>query len=227
MSHDIIPDLTTTDPAATSAVAVLPARAVIVAAGTQPNTVLAREDGRIRLGNQKDAGDDDVIGRIRDVINARSSGDSSLESFAVRNARMGLNDEVTGLHLTSTRANLVLSAKGQTIGTTFDADVTFSGRTAQVSADFILPPGNGPVSGKATFTGLDLRGLGANASPARFPGCRTPRWRIGSRRRGRAWRPPSRHGRRSCGRPTPRYPTRSAYGGAPRIVCAICWRTIH
>lgn len=122
------------------------------------------KDGRIRLGNQKDAGDDDVIGRIRDVINARSSGDSSLESFAVRNARMGLNDEVTGLHLTSTRANLVLSAKGQTIGTTFDADVTFSGRTAQVSADFILPPGNGPVSGKATFTGLDLRGLGANAA---------------------------------------------------------------
>ena len=29
--------------------AVLPARAVLVAAGTQPNTVLAREDGRIQL----------------------------------------------------------------------------------------------------------------------------------------------------------------------------------
>ena len=28
---------------------VLPARAILVAAGTQPNTVLAREDGRIRL----------------------------------------------------------------------------------------------------------------------------------------------------------------------------------
>ena len=27
----------------------LPARAILVAAGTQPNTVLAREDGRIRL----------------------------------------------------------------------------------------------------------------------------------------------------------------------------------
>jgi hypothetical protein len=35
------------------------------------------KDGRLRLGNQKDIGDDDVIGRIRDVINARSSGDSS------------------------------------------------------------------------------------------------------------------------------------------------------
>ena len=29
--------------------AMLPARAILVAAGTQPNTVLAREDGRIRL----------------------------------------------------------------------------------------------------------------------------------------------------------------------------------
>ena len=28
---------------------VLPARAILVAAGTQPNTVLAREDGRIQL----------------------------------------------------------------------------------------------------------------------------------------------------------------------------------
>ena len=27
----------------------LPARAILVAAGTQPNTVLAREDGRIQL----------------------------------------------------------------------------------------------------------------------------------------------------------------------------------
>ena len=32
-----------------AAEAVLPARAILVAAGTQPNTVLAREDGRIRL----------------------------------------------------------------------------------------------------------------------------------------------------------------------------------
>ena len=29
--------------------AVLPARAILVAAGTQPNTVLAREDGRFQL----------------------------------------------------------------------------------------------------------------------------------------------------------------------------------
>jgi len=122
------------------------------------------KDGSIRLGNQKNAGKDDVIGRIRDVINARSGQSSSLESFAVRNARMGLNDEVTGLHVTSTRANLVLRAQGKTIGTTFDADVSLSGRVAHVTADFTLPPGNGPVLGHANFAGLDLRGLGANAA---------------------------------------------------------------
>ena len=39
---------------------VLPARAILVAAGTQPNTVLAREDGRIRLdGRYFQAVDDD------------------------------------------------------------------------------------------------------------------------------------------------------------------------
>jgi hypothetical protein len=122
------------------------------------------KDGRIRLGNQQDVGNDDVIGRIRDIIDARGGQSSSLESFAVQNARMGLNDEVTGLHMTSSRANLVLRAAGKTIGTSFDADVTLSGRIAHVSADFTLPPGNGPVQGKATFTGLDLRGLGANAA---------------------------------------------------------------
>jgi len=122
------------------------------------------KDGRIRLGNQKDAGRDDVIGRIRDIINARGGQSSSLESFAVRDAKMGLNDEVTGLHAMSTRANLVLRATGKTIGTSFDADVTLSGRTAHVRADFTLPAGNGAVQGRATFTGLDLRGLGTNAA---------------------------------------------------------------
>ena len=37
--------------------AVLPARAVLVAAGTQPNTVLAREDGRHRARRQVFPGD--------------------------------------------------------------------------------------------------------------------------------------------------------------------------
>jgi Protein of unknown function/AsmA-like C-terminal region len=125
-------------------------------------TLVHMKNGRIRLGNQKDAGDDDVIGRIRDVIDARGGDSSSLESFAVRNARLVLIDEVSGLHLTSPRANLMLRSRGKTIVTSLDGDVIASDRTAHITAELTIPD-KGPVLGKVSVTGLDLRGLGANA----------------------------------------------------------------
>jgi hypothetical protein len=126
-------------------------------------TLVRMKNGRIRLGSQKDAGDDDIVQRISDVINARGSNSSALESFAVRNARLGLYDEVTGLNLTAPRANLMLRSKGDTIGTSFDADVLISGRTSHVTADVTMPPSGGPVLGTFTVTALDLRALGSNA----------------------------------------------------------------
>jgi len=129
-------------------------------------SLIHTRDGRILLGNQRDVkGDDDVIARLRDVINLRvsSSQSSSLESFAVRNAKLGLFDEVTGLNLKSPRTALVLRSKGQTIGINFDSDVALSGHLAHITADLTLPPAKGPILGKAAVTGLDLRGLGNNA----------------------------------------------------------------
>jgi hypothetical protein len=129
-------------------------------------SLIHTKDGRILLGNQRDVkGDDDVIARLRDVINirVRSSQSSSLESFAVRDAKLSLYDEVTGLRLSSPRTALVLQSKGETIGINFDSDVLLSGRMTHVSADLTLPPGKGPITGKAAVTGLDLRGLGSNA----------------------------------------------------------------
>ena len=126
-------------------------------------TLVRLKNGRVRLGNQKDVNDDDIIGRIRNVIDSHGSESSTLESFAVRDARLGLSDEGTGLNMTSPRANLVLRSKGETIETSLDADLAISGHTAHVSADLTLPPAKGPVLGRVTVTGLDLRGLGANA----------------------------------------------------------------
>jgi hypothetical protein len=129
-------------------------------------SLIHTRDGRILLGNQRDVkGNDDVIARLRDVINirVRSSQSSSLESFAVRNAKLALFDEVTGLNLKSPRTALVLSSKGQTIGINFDSDVVLSGHIAHLTADLTLPPAKGPILGKAAVTGLDLRGLGSNA----------------------------------------------------------------
>jgi hypothetical protein len=124
------------------------------------------KEGRILLGNQRDIqGDDDVIARLQDVINLRvkSSSSASLESFAVRNAKLALQDEVTGLHMTSPMANLVLRSQGAAIGINFDADVILSGKTVHMTADLTLPPDKGPVRGKFGVTGLDLRALGNNA----------------------------------------------------------------
>jgi hypothetical protein len=126
-------------------------------------TLVRMQNGRIRLGSQKDAGDDDIIGRITDVINARGRESSSLESFAVRDARLGLYDEITGLNLTAPRANLVLRSSKTAIGTSFDADVLISGRTSHITADLTLPPDKAPILGTVAITGLDLRALGANS----------------------------------------------------------------
>src|SRR6185436_2957455 len=139
-------------------------------------TLVHMKNGRIRLGNQRDAGDDDVIGRIRDVINAHGNEPSSLESFAVRNARLGFYDEATGFNLTAPRANLVLHSAGQAIGTSFDADVVMGGYASHMTIDLTMPPAQRPVAsatgvqaagrsavrGRATITNLDLRALGSS-----------------------------------------------------------------
>ncbi|MES2471662.1 MAG: hypothetical protein V4601_02360, partial [Pseudomonadota bacterium] len=70
------------------------------------------KSGRIRLGTQRDDDDDDIIGRIRAVIDKRSGESSSLESFAVRDANVAIRDEISGLHVTAPRAQLTIRARG-------------------------------------------------------------------------------------------------------------------
>ena len=127
-------------------------------------TLIHTKSGGIRLGNEKDVGDDSLINRISDVITAHGSQSSSLESFAVRDARLGFYDEITGLNLTAPRANMVMRGKSGVIGTSFDADVIISGSKSHVTAELALPPDKGPITGTLAITGLDLRALGANAS---------------------------------------------------------------
>ncbi|MBW8707831.1 MAG: hypothetical protein JF627_00920 [Alphaproteobacteria bacterium] len=126
-------------------------------------TLVHMKSGRIRLGSEKDAGDDDIIGRISDVINSHGAESSSLESFAVRDAKLRLYDEMSGLNLSAPRANLVMRSKGDTIGTSFDADVLMSGSTSHITAEITMPPGKAPIAGSAAVTGLDLQALGRNS----------------------------------------------------------------
>ncbi len=51
-------------------------------------TLVHMKNGRVRLGNEKDEGDNELISHLSDVINAHGNAPSSLESFAVRDANL-------------------------------------------------------------------------------------------------------------------------------------------
>jgi hypothetical protein len=118
-------------------------------------------NGGLRLGVAADKGGDDIIQKLSDIIN-KNSGASSLQSFAVRDARLAIYDEPTRLFLVAPRAALNIRSRGPAIGAVFDADVEISGRHAHLAADLTLPPKNGPISGTFTVRDLDLRALAAN-----------------------------------------------------------------
>ena len=69
----------------------------ITLVGVQLSLVHMKEGG-IRLGAEGETGANDVLTRLNDVIEAKGSATSGLKSFAVRNARLALFDEITGLH---------------------------------------------------------------------------------------------------------------------------------
>jgi hypothetical protein len=119
-------------------------------------------DGSLRLGVAADKGSDDIIERIREIINRNSSGPSSLQSFAVREARLAIHDEPTGLFLVAPRAALTIRQQGEAIAAAFGAEVEISGRKARVDADIVIPPNDAPMSGQFKVEGLDLRALAAN-----------------------------------------------------------------
>ncbi len=119
-------------------------------------------DGTVRLGVASDKGGDDIIEKIREIINRNSSGPSALQSFAVRDARLAVHDEPTGLFLVAPRAALNIRPQGEAIAAAFDAEVEISGKKARIGADVTVPPNDGPISGSFTVTGLDLRALAAN-----------------------------------------------------------------
>ena len=126
-------------------------------------TLVHLKEGGIRLGLQKDLGSEDLIRRLSDVIEARGSTSSSLESFAVRNARLAIMDEPSGLFVVAPRASLTMRSRGSDILLAFDADTEISGRKSHVTANVLLPPGQAPLRGDLTVSRLDLRALAANA----------------------------------------------------------------
>ncbi|MGN6148220.1 MAG: YhdP family protein, partial [Rhizomicrobium sp.] len=138
-------------------------------------TLVRKKDGSLRLGVERNVTDNDVLDRIREAISKAQGGPSSLESFAVRHARLAFYDERTGAFLVSPDANIQIatgvgrSRAADTIDTAVDAQIEISGQPAHLIANLKLPhDSGGRVTGDASFTGLSLKALAHNASTFSF-----------------------------------------------------------
>jgi hypothetical protein len=131
-------------------------------------TMVRNVDGTLRLGVEHDESQKDIISRITDAISRNSSSASSLEAFAVRDARVAFLDESTGLFLVAPKADVRIANSGPDLVASLEADVEVSGRAAHIAGEMRLPPAAGPVHGHIEVHHLDVAALGRNAKMFRF-----------------------------------------------------------
>jgi hypothetical protein len=131
-------------------------------------TLVRTQGGGVRLGVERDDTQKDIIKRITDAINSNSSGASSLQAFAIRDARVAFLDETTGMFLVAPRADVKIATAAGNLVATLAADVEVSGRAAHITGQMNLPPGQGPVTGNIQVHGLDVAALGRNAKMFHF-----------------------------------------------------------
>jgi AsmA-like C-terminal region/Protein of unknown function len=134
----------------------------IVLVGVQL-TLVRTEDGGVRLGIAKDHDEEDILKKISDALKANNGNTSSLESFAVRRARLAFYDESTKLFIVAPRADFRLARAGENLAAKVDADIEISGRPAHLEADIAFPKNKGRITGTASITGLSLRSLAVNS----------------------------------------------------------------
>lgn len=127
-------------------------------------TMVRTTDGSLRLGVEHDDSQADIVKRITDAINKSSTGATSLESFAIRDARVAFMDESTGLFLVAPRAAVRIANVGRNLVASLEADVEVSGKSAHINGQLSLPAQDGPpVTGTIRVAHLDIAALGRNA----------------------------------------------------------------
>ena len=131
-------------------------------------TLVRTADGTVRLGVERDDTQRDIIKRITDAINLNSSGASSLQAFAIRDARVAFLDETTGMFLVAPKADVRIATVAGNLVATLAADVEVSGRAAHITGQMNLPAAEGPVTGNVNVRGLDVAALGRNAKMFHF-----------------------------------------------------------
>ncbi len=130
-------------------------------------TLVRTADGGLRLGIGKDTQEEDILKRISDALKKNNGGTTSLESFAVRKARLAFFDENTKLFIVAPSAEFRLDRVGDHLAARVDAQIEISGQPAHLKADIAMPPSDGPAHGAVTGTfsisGFALHSLAVNS----------------------------------------------------------------
>ncbi|HEY1962847.1 MAG TPA: AsmA-like C-terminal domain-containing protein [Rhizomicrobium sp.] len=135
-------------------------------------TLVRTKDGKLHLGMERNRTSGDALDRIREAIEKSGNGPSTLERFAVSQARLAFYDEGSGLFLVAPNAGVdVANAPGQggtQLTATVNADVEVTGRPAHVLAVIRLPNAGRDLNGTFGITGLQLVALSQNAKQFAF-----------------------------------------------------------
>ena len=126
-------------------------------------TGVRTEEGAIHLGFGPKQDAPDLFKTIRDVLNNSAAEGSSLDSFAIRNARLAFRDEPTGLFIVAPDTNFTLENKGQGLDATLDSAVEISGVPLRISATAALRDDGSVDHGTFALKGLSLPALVQNS----------------------------------------------------------------
>jgi Protein of unknown function/AsmA-like C-terminal region len=135
-------------------------------------TLVRDKTGSLRLGIDNDRERSNVLDRIRaDLLKSKGSA-TTLDTFAVRDARLAFYDEGTGLFVVAPEANLQITTSDPeahgALEASVDAQMEISGHRSHIIASMLLPRNNGIVKGDISATQLSLPALAANAKSFAF-----------------------------------------------------------
>ncbi|MCH8858037.1 MAG: hypothetical protein IID54_00495, partial [Proteobacteria bacterium] len=127
-------------------------------------TAVRNQEGVVRLGFGQIAGDIDLLAVIRGMLGDGADRGGSLDSFAIRNARLAFHDEPTGLFVVSPDISITLEkAENGAFEAALAAEVEISGVPAQITARVVLRDDGSVEQGTLDVQGFDIGALAANS----------------------------------------------------------------
>src|ERR1043165_2147427 len=131
--------------------------------GVQVTGVRSKE-GAIHLGFNSEQGAPDILDTIHNILRSSAEGSGSLQSFAIRDARMAFSDETSGLFVVSPDTTFTLEDSGGRLKASFDSAVEISGVPARIGFRATLRDNGTPEEGTLEVHGLSVSALAENST---------------------------------------------------------------